>query len=315
LFQVTDRGTGSSSEFQAKYVVGCDGANSGIRRIMGSTQEDLGLQQLWLVADLILRRPQSEFPNLPDYTIQHCDPAQPMTACYVTGRRRRWEMMIRPHETPEQVADPANVWKTLSRWVGPDDAILERTAIYTFRSLIANGWRKGRLMIAGDAAHQTPPFLGQGMCAGIRDCANLAWKLERAAKETSDDSILDTYESERRPHVHAFIDLAVKVGEVIQADGPAAAERDRQFEAGGPRVFNYPQPQLGPGIHEGPLPAGQLFPQPFLSDGVRFDDAAGDGFVLVELEAINSADDATRKIREELGLAPGTPCRRRDSPA
>jgi 3-(3-hydroxy-phenyl)propionate hydroxylase len=300
--QVRENGHPAASDFKARFVVGCDGANSTVRGIIGLGWEDLGLKQRWLVADLVLRRPPSEYPHLADYTVQYCDPAGPMTACYVTGHRRRWEMMIRPDEAPEDVSRPDNVWKTLSRWITPEDAELERTAIYTFRSLIANGWRRGRLMIAGDAAHQTPPFLGQGLCAGIRDCANLAWKLERVLKGSSPDSLLETYESERRPHVHAFIDLAVQVGKVIQADGAAAEERDRQFQAGGPREFEYPQPQLGPGIHVGPLPAGQISVQPFLSSGMRFDDAAAGRFALVSRQADDlKGDDQARRSLEDMG--------------
>jgi 3-(3-hydroxy-phenyl)propionate hydroxylase len=280
------------TEVRARWLVGCDGGRSMVRRAIGSTNEDLGLHQPWLVFDAILEREL----DLPDYTVQRCDPARPMTMCCVTGQRRRWEIMLMPGDDPEAIARPENVWPLISRWVTPADARLERSAVYTFHSVIARGWRRGRLLIAGDAAHQTPPFLGQGLCAGIRDCANLAWKLVRVARGTAPDTLLDTYEPERRPHVQAFIELAVRLGAVIQATDPAvAAERDARFLAGEAQVFEYPQPGLGPGRHDGAL-GGTLFPQPRLADGRRLDEALGDAFaVLGDAAAIDAVDAATRE--------------------
>jgi 3-(3-hydroxy-phenyl)propionate hydroxylase len=280
------------TEVRARWLVGCDGGRSMVRRAIGSSNEDLGLHQPWLVFDAILEREL----DLPDYTVQRCDPARPMTMCCVTGRRRRWEIMLMPGDDPETISRPEHVWPLIARWVTPADARLERSAVYTFHSVIARGWRRGRLLIAGDAAHQTPPFLGQGLCAGIRDCANLAWKLVRVARGTAPESLLDTYEPERRPHVQAFIELAVRLGAVIQATDPAvAAERDARFLAGEAQVFEYPQPGLGPGLHAGAL-GGTLFPQPRLPDGRRLDEALGDVFaVLGDTAAIDAADAATRE--------------------
>ncbi len=280
------------TEVRARWLVGCDGGRSMVRRAIGSTNEDLGLHQPWLVFDAILEREL----DLPDYTVQRCDPARPMTMCCVTGQRRRWEIMLMPGDDPEAIARPENVWPLISRWVTPADARLERSAVYTFHSVIAHGWRRGRLLIAGDAAHQTPPFLGQGLCAGIRDCANLAWKLVRVARGTAPESLLDTYEPERRPHVQAFIELAVRLGAVIQATDPAvAAERDARFLQGEAQVFEYPQPGLGPGLHAGGF-GGVLFPQPRLPDGRRLDEALGNAYaVLGEAATIDAADAATHE--------------------
>lgn len=111
-------------------------------------------------------------------------------------------------------------WPLVNRWVQPENAEIERATIYTFHSVIAKGWRTGRLMIAGDAAHQPPPFLGQGMCAALRDASNLAWKLQAVLNGVASDDLLDTYESERAPHVQAFIELAVRLGDIIQTTGP-----------------------------------------------------------------------------------------------
>ena len=282
-------------EIEASYVVGCDGARSLVRRVMGSSMDDLGLHQPWLVFDILLNREV----DLPDHTVQHCDPARPMTYCNVVGNRRRWEIMLLAGDDPATIAHPENVWAMLSRWIKPADARLERCVVYTFHSVMARGWRKGRLLLAGDAAHQTPPFLGQGMCAGIRDVSNLAWKLIMVLRGKAADSLLDTYESEREPHVRAFIDLAVKLGDIIQTtDHEVAAERDRQFKDGEPEVFLFPSPGLGPGLHdEAPAPVGTPFPQPRLADGRMLDEATGLGFAVIGTEALIYAVSAATRQR------------------
>lgn len=295
--QAEDMASGSLRRIRASYVVGCDGARSLVRRLIGSTFEDLGLHQPWLVVDVAMRRPV----DLPDYTVQHCDPARPMTACYVSGRRRRWEIMLLPDDDPAAVTRAERVWEFLSRWITPGDAEIERAAVYTFHSVIARTWRLGRLLIAGDAAHQTPPFLGQGMCAGIRDAANLYWKLAMVLRGRAAPSLLDTYGSEREPHVRAFIDLAVRLGNVIQTTDPEIAEaRDRRFREGDPTIFSYPTPALGPGIvDDAPPPAGVVFPQPRLDDGRLLDEALGGQFaVLGERTVLDAAGgEATRRWR------------------
>ncbi len=301
LLRVDDLVHASSHEVEAGYVVGCDGARSLVRRVMGSSMTDLGLHQAWLVFDVLLKRKV----NLPEYTVQHCDPARPMTACYVTDKRRRWEIMLLPDEIPAVMTRPEVVWPLVSRWITPADADLERAAVYTFHSVIAEGWRRGRLMLAGDSAHQTPPFLGQGMCAGIRDVANLAWKLVLVARGLAPDSLLDTYESERKPHVHAFIDLAVRLGDIIQTTDPAvAAERDRKFRESEPEIFVYPAPMLGAGVHTGQAPAGGVFGQPSLGDGRRLDTAIGLNFAVIGERAVLEAVDAkTRAQWRDIGAS------------
>ena len=184
-----------------------------------------------------------------------------------------------PGDDPAALVQPDWLWRTAARWgVSPHNAHLERAVIYTFQSVIAKGWRKQRLLLAGDACHQTPPFLGQGMCAGIRDAANLAWKLEAVLRGRAPDSLLDTYESERSPHVQAFIELAVRLGGIIQTTDPAqAAERDARFRRGPPEIFEFPAPMLGSGAFDAAqgAPAGRPFPQPRLDDGRLLDELLG----------------------------------------
>jgi 3-(3-hydroxy-phenyl)propionate hydroxylase len=273
---------GSVDDLDARYVVGCDGARSLVRQAIGSRHVDLGLHQPWLVVDLLCDPKRPRVKALPDYTVQLCDPARPMTVVNVGGERRRWEIMLMPGDDPARLTDPGIFWPMMARWLGPQDARLERAAVYTFHSVVQQGWRNGRLLLAGDACHQTPPFLGQGMCAGMRDAANLAWKLAAVIRDGAPDSLLDTYESERLPHVRAFIDLAVKLGAVLQeTDREAAAARDRRFEAG-VELFDFPHPQLGPGCRmNAPPPVGTIFPQPRLPDGRLMDEAIGQRFAVL----------------------------------
>lgn len=287
VLSVENMANGSLADVSVQYVVGCDGARSLVRRLMSSGMEDLGLHQPWLVFDALLKRPLA---HLPDHTVQHCDPARPATYCHVSGNRRRWEIMLMPGDDVQTIARPDNVWKLVERWITPLDAEIERAVVYTFHSVLARGWRKGRLMIAGDAAHQTPPFLGQGMCAGIRDAANLAWKLAAVLRNEAHDCLLDTYETERSPHVRAFIDLAVRLGDIIQTTDPAvAAERDRKF-ADSPEVFSFPQPGLGQGLMEHATPhAGGIFPQPRLAEGRMLDAVLGSRFGLLARAGFTAA--------------------------
>jgi len=266
----------------ARYIVGCDGARSLVRRAVGGRTCDLGLHQPWLVVDLLCDPSSRRVKELPDYTVQLCDPARPMTVVHVGGARRRWEIMLMPGDDPARLTEPGLFWPMMARWLGPDDARLERAAVYTFHSVVQEGWRKGNLLLAGDACHQTPPFLGQGMCAGMRDAANLAWKLAAVLRDGAPGSLLDTYESERLPHVRAFIELAVRLGAVLQETDPArAAKRDARF-ADGAEMFDFPQPALGPGCHaDGPVPIATIFPQPALADGRLMDEAIGSRFAVV----------------------------------
>ena len=281
-------------EVRARWIVGCDGARSLTREAIGSGHVDLGLHQPWLVVDVLIERDI----DLPEETVQFCDPARPITFVKGTGRHRRWEIMLMPGDDAQAMTQPEVVWRLLSRWLKPGDATLARGAVYTFHSLIAQRWRDRRLLIAGDSAHQTPPFLGQGMCAGIRDASNLEWKLDLVLRGAGEE-LLDTYQTERAPHVHEYIATAVRLGNIIQTTDPAvAAQRDREFEQGGTREIINLSPQLGPGLHMGELPAGTLPGQPLLSDGRMLDEVLGHAFSVVSADdsitaALPSAERAT----------------------
>ncbi len=284
---------------RARYVVGADGARSRVREHMATTMRDLGLRQPWLVFDVVLQRPV----DLPPYTVQHCDPARPMTYCNVVGARRRWEIMVLPGDDPAELQREDTLWRLVERWIRPGDAALERSAIYTFHSLVAEGWRQGPLLLAGDACHQTPPFLGQGLCAGIRDAANLGWKLAAVLQGRAAPALLDSYERERRPHVEAVIALAVRLGGIIQTtDVAQAAARDARFAAGRPEVFELPPQQLGPGAFDDDGLAGRPFPQPRLADGRLLDEHIGPRCALIAQPAfLRDAAAAVQRLQAATG--------------
>jgi 3-(3-hydroxy-phenyl)propionate hydroxylase len=274
-----DLATGRLLRSRAMYVVGCDGARSIVRRLIGSGLDDLGFHERWLVVDVMLKRPR---PDLGDYTVQHCDPARPVTYVRGTGNRRSWEITLRDGEDSQAMTSPARVWDLLGKWVGPNDADIERAAVYTFHSAITERWRNGRLLLAGDSAHQTPPFLGQGMCAGIRDAANLAWKLCRVVGGKTDDALLDSYQSERAPHVREYIDLAIKLGGIINTKAINAGLSESERGTSDPARMETTKPKLGPGLSVGEVAiTGQLVPQPRLTDGRRLDAYTGYRFAIL----------------------------------
>jgi 3-(3-hydroxy-phenyl)propionate hydroxylase len=271
LLRLENRQAGTKLTARAKYVVGCDGARSMVRRVMGTELEDLKSHDRWLVLDLELRR---ELPDLGDYAIQYCDSSNPATYIRGIGNRRRWELMLPESFDVSVLNRPEEVWALLQKWITPDAARIERSAVYTFHSVLAAGWRIGRLLIAGDAAHQTPPFMGQGMCAGIRDAANLAWKLADVIGGTAGDGLLDTYETERAPHARIFIEEAVRLGRIIRDTEQAVAAGGDAVARRAQETFVTPEPRLGPGVHDGSAHAGGIAAQPRLGDGTRLDDVA-----------------------------------------
>ena len=172
--------------------------------------------------------------GLPQNSAQFCDPARPASYIVGPGNHRRWEIMLLPGEDPLQMAQPDAVWPLLSKWLTPEDGELWRAAAYRFHALVADDWRRGRVFIAGDAAHQQPPFIGQGMCQGLRDVANLLWKLDRVMRGQSSPRLLDSYTVERKRHVRTLTGKIKAIGQTIcERDPQAAHERDASILAAG----------------------------------------------------------------------------------
>ena len=220
------KGDGAPRTVRARYVIGCDGANSFVREAAGITRTDLGFAEPWIVIDAA-PHDISDFAHLP-CAAQWCDPRRPTTAVQNGANLRRWEFMLLPGETPADFDDPDRVWDLLDGHMRPEQGTIVRYAVYTFRSLVADTMRAGRLLLAGDAAHLMPPFMGEGMCSGIRDAANLAWKLDRVLTGRSSDALLDTYTSERAPQNLAAIAMSVEMGKVSCVLDPRAGRSTRR---------------------------------------------------------------------------------------
>jgi 2-polyprenyl-6-methoxyphenol hydroxylase-like FAD-dependent oxidoreductase len=283
-----DAGALATRTVRGRYVVGADGANSFVRRWMRAEMHDLGFAFDWLIVDMVPNEPMHFDPP----ALQWCNPAAPTTIVPGGPGRRRWEFMRLPHETIEELNTVETAWERMAAWgLTPENSVLERHAVYTFRAMWAQPeqWRKGRVLIAGDAAHLTPPFAGQGMCAGIRDAQNISWKLDTVLSGRASDELLDSYGPERSNNMQYWINFAVGLGEVICVlDAEVAAVRDAQMKAavGDPSLAPPPPPPPS-------LTAGTIGTHPFaghLSHQYRvrrgdvtdyFDHVAGYGWAVV----------------------------------
>lgn len=272
---------GATHEVQAKYLVGCDGASSAVRKSLKIEHFDYGFDEPWLVIDTQVQRPD----RVPQLNLQICDPERPTTCVLMGPGRHRWEFMIRPGENPQDFLDDNRIAALLASWVSPGDVLIDRKAVYRFHGLVAKEWRRGRVLLAGDAAHQTPPFAGQGMCSGVRDAVNIAWKLGHVLRGEAGEGILETYQTEREPHVRAFTESAIAMGRVVcTADPEMAAQRDAVMlaqRAQGQQPVPPPDPSPGPGVFmSSAARAGSIFPQPMVG-GKRLDDVLGPGAWLI----------------------------------
>lgn len=262
----------SDQTVEAAWVIACDGGGSTVRGLLGLTLEDLDFDEPWLVVDVLCNA--QGLAKLPTTSVQYCEPERPCTLVIGPGAHRRWEISLKPGEDPAQAATPEGTWRLLSRWLTPDDGQLWRQTSYRFHALVAERWREGRVFIAGDAAHMQPPFLGQGMCQGIRDAANLAWKLATVLRGEVTGALadrwLDSYGDERRAHVRELTSRIKAVGAVIcERDAAKARARDAQMLAAcGGVVKDTPRQDILPALRGGLLAAspgaGTLFPQPWL---------------------------------------------------
>ena len=275
-----DVSTGVVTHTEFSYVLGCDGAGSTVRAETGLGWRELGFQERWLVVD----GRQGTSLGTWDGVLQVCDPGRAATYMQVSADRYRWEFRLREGET----SDSVDLHALLRPWaVAPDLEILRR-AEYTFRAGIAERWRQTNVLLLGDAAHQTPPFIGQGLGLGLGDAANLAWKLAAVLGGANED-VLDTYQTERAPQAEALIKKAILVGWALTGGQDAAAYVRRRALAQlcrTPRLMTSLLDRGTPSLSRGPLVgrgrnprslAGQLIPQP----AADFDAELGDGFALV----------------------------------
>ncbi len=311
-------GSEHTQSVSARYLVACDGASSPTRKAFAIDWKDLGYDHYWLVVDVTLRPGHT----LNNDTVQVCDPERIVTYVCTKDPYRRWEFKMHPDETPEEMLDEETIFSLIDPWTPRGTYELRRAAVYQFHAATADRWRVGRVFIAGDAAHQTPPFLGQGMNAGMRDVVNLAWKLPMVIRGVADDRLLDTYFAERNAHAHDLVDWAVAIGRLMEH----MAEEERCAQAGLPapatpaelKSSGYGQGREQPPIRDGVVileqvsdsgSTGYLFNQPIVrpvdpsldrapdrtldrtldragaGEEFRFDELLGPGFAVVLREA------------------------------
>jgi len=288
------RQDGRPAEVSARWVIACDGARSPVRKALGVALDDLDFEEPWLVVDAEVEGPVS-FPSIagvPDdadlqrLSVMMCDPQRPVTIVPGRGKHRRWEFMLLPGEDDNAMMAPGKVAELVGAWMRDVPHRILRAATYRFHGLVAEQWEVGHVFLAGDAAHQTPPFFGQGMCHGLRDVANLTWKMAAIVNDDADPALLTTYQTERDPHVRAVIGAAVAAGRYIcELDPEKATARDaamRAKRASGVRETAADLvPAIGTGIVLAGSPgAGERFVQPRLDDGRLLDAVVGGGWRL-----------------------------------
>ena len=313
---VVDRDTGVERSVRAAAVLGCDGANSTVRRLVGATMRNLGRADRWLVLDVRAEEPLAVWPG----THQVCDARRPSTFMPVTGDRYRWERRLAPGETVADATTPARL-RALLAPVDPGQVEVLRAAEYTFRAQVADRWRAGRVLLAGDAAHLSPPFIGQGLGLGLRDVHQLAWKLADVLTGRADDDLLDTYQAEREPHARALIRLAQLLGALMTGGGRSGDVVRRAVlpvVRRVPAVARLASDSRTPPLRRGPLVdrrgrlgrrlAGTLLPQPeVLDEGRRrrLDDVLGPGHTELRVDGagylVRREDGTTASVEDPTG--------------
>jgi 3-(3-hydroxy-phenyl)propionate hydroxylase len=293
---------GAEHSVRASFVIAADGASSPSRRALDVHLDDYGFDEPWIVVDVEV--PSDDMG--PDHTVMYCDPARPATYIPGPGRHRRWEFYVLPGESGHEHTADARIKRLIADvtpWLRVERIDIVRSAVYRFHALIAERWRVGRVFLAGDAAHQTPPFYGQGMCHGLRDARNLMWKIAAVLEGRIGMDLLDSYQVEREPHVRAIIEAAVANGRYIcTLDPDLAARRDRELrarmgEGRDVRSFREIIPGLTAGLLDqqpGSEAVGLLFVQPPVGrgrpNGMLLDDLLADDWALV-----TRVDDAVNK--------------------
>ncbi len=300
----------------ARYLVGCDGGRSTIRSLLHIDMQGQSNPQPWLVIDTR----DAHLDNQLDCRF-YCDPVRPGMTIRKQGGERRWEWMLMPGEEREHLLEDATIRALIAPYTDAQQVDIYRKRVYDFHALVADKWREGRVFLAGDAAHMTPPFAGQGLNSGLRDAANLGWKLGLVLAGTADPRLLDSYELDRRDHARELIQTALELGEQIQPIDPGrAAERDAFFAQlnQDPAAMEAMEWDLAKAVtnrrvHPSLLVTsggsdipGSLVIQPSVagpSGAALLDDILGKGFAVlgVNCEPLQCLADSTRQLWNELG--------------
>jgi 3-(3-hydroxy-phenyl)propionate hydroxylase len=290
---VRDATTGAVERWPAQAVLGCDGAESTVRNAIGAHLDDLGFSERWFVVDVRSDRPIENWGGVD----QVCDPRRAATFLHLTGDRYRWEFRMRPHETSDDLSRPHQLAELIAPWTGGlVHCTVLRCDAYTFRAAVTDRWRRGAVLLVGDAAHLTPPFIGQGLGIGLGDAHNLAWKLAEVLRGNAGDDLLTSYGDERGAHVRDVVRTAIRVGRAMTGGQGAVAALRRPVAATLLRVpgvraraaaaltTRYPPGPWVDGRRRRSDLEGTACPQPLVGhDGSRvpLDDVLGPGFALV----------------------------------
>jgi 3-(3-hydroxy-phenyl)propionate hydroxylase len=316
-----DRVRGGEQTVQASYVLGCDGANSPTRAAIGAHMYGLPFTQNWVVIDVDTDAELDQWEGCH----QLCNPQRAGTYMRVGQTRYRWEFQLLDGETAANYQTVADIEPLIRPWLGdnPADALkLVRVTAYTFRAQVASRWRDRNVFLLGDAAHLTPPFVGQGMAAGFRDSLNLTWKLVGVLNKSLPESVLDTYEQERKLHAAAMILMAVSVGAAMTGGGRigdlirhVVFPKMQSLRLPGTRASAVDG--ITPGLRRSALViksrtpgglAGSMCPNPVLGEGKRLDEVVGNRFALVTLASLNPGvgDEVVRHGAVIVQAAPGS---------
>ncbi|NMN99420.1 bifunctional 3-(3-hydroxy-phenyl)propionate/3-hydroxycinnamic acid hydroxylase [Antrihabitans stalactiti] len=305
---------GRQTAIRARYVVACDGGRSTVRNLCSIAFTGSTYAQPWLVVDAKLEAP------LDDVTCFQFvgNPDRPAVTLPLPGTHHRWEFMVLPGEDQAALATLENARRLISPWVDPDRVTILRHIVYTFHARAADRWRSGRVLLAGDAAHLMPPFAGQGLSAGMRDAHNLAWKLAAVIAGTADSSLLDSYESERRPHVTRMTRLTRFSGALVQTRRRRVAKIRDIALAKAARVSYFTEGRFKPHLRysSGAFDssrrrsgAGHAFPQPTVRTSAGrlrpLDDLIGSGWAVVgrDLDPQANMPSESRELWASLGAA------------
>ena len=295
LFTIKNLEDSTEVECTSKYLIGADGGSSSLRKLLKISQEDLHYNRDWVIVDVELTATN----KLEDKAIQVCDPERIGTFIPAHLPFRRWEFIIYEDEDKNDFNDDKKIQELISRWLNPSEYKIIRKAIYQFHSVLAHDFRKGNCFLMGDAAHQNPPFMGEGMMSGYRDAFNLAWKISYVINNGFSDVLLDSYQEERRPHAKFVVENSAGIGELMEAYAQASDPNEVPKELVAKGYGSFVLPNLDEGLFYGgkaldSLAAGQLFPQIVVyEDGEiseRKDCLFGDGFTLISQHEISISD-------------------------
>ena len=295
-FKTINLNNQEEKDFTSRYLIGSDGGSSVVRKQLGISQEDLNYNRDWVVIDVELNEPD----KLGDKLIQVCDKERLATFVPSHLPFRRWEFIIHEHEDKESFLDDKTIHELIAKWLQPEEYKIIRKAVYQFHSVIAKNFQKGNCFLIGDAAHQAPPFMGEGMMSGYRDAVNLSWKIAASIKNKLNTNLVDSFETERIPHSRFVVKNSAGIGELMEAYAEAETPEEVSQDLVQKGYGSFILPNLTKGLFFGgkadeSMNAGEIFPQPveYYNKEVvkRMDHILGKNFSLISKSPLEISED------------------------